>query len=90
MQRRAQTKPSNPAVHHRQSEQNAKSKFNLKHVTEENEINPNKASDIYKIKPAIAKGLADYLPLILTPLFNESIDKNEYTDSLKYTKLIEL
>ena len=70
--------------------------FKLKHITQENmttyirKINPNKASDIYKIKPAVIKDLADDLPKILTPLFNKSIDENEYPDSLKYTKLIEL
>ena len=52
--------------------------------------NPHKATDIYKITPAIIKDLHDYLPPIITPLFNESIDNNEYPDSLKYTKLIEL
>jgi len=53
-------------------------------------INANKADDIYKIKPAIIKDLADYLPPIITPLFNRSIDENEYPDALKYTKVIEL
>jgi sarcosine oxidase/L-pipecolate oxidase len=53
-------------------------------------INPHKANDIYKIKPAIIKDLSDFLPPILTPLFNQSIDDNTYPDSLKYTKLIEL
>lgn len=38
----------------------------------------------------IIKDLADYLPPILAPLFNQSIDENEYPDALKYTKLIEL
>ena len=66
------------------------------HITEEtlqkyiNKINPNKANDIYKIKPAIIRDLADFLPPILAPLFNAPIDENEYPDSLKYTKLIEL
>ena len=70
--------------------------FQLRHITEEQlqkymkKIDPNKANDIYKIKPAIIKDLNDYLPPILTPLFNESIDENEYPDALKYTKLIEL
>jgi hypothetical protein len=53
-------------------------------------INPHKATDIYKITPAIIKDLQDYLPSKITPLYNESIDNNEYPDSLKYTKLIEL
>jgi len=53
-------------------------------------INPHKATDIYKVTPIIIKDLQDYLPPIITPLFNKSIDKNEYPDSLKYTKLIEL
>ena len=53
-------------------------------------MNPHKATDIYKITPAIIKDLHDYLPPIITPLFNESIDNNEYPDSLKYTKVIEL
>jgi hypothetical protein len=71
-------------------------KFQLQYISEDTvhkhlkQINRNKASDIYKVKPAIIKDLADFLPPILTPLFNASIDENEYPDSLKYTKLIEL
>jgi hypothetical protein len=70
--------------------------FTLRHITitettkTMNKINPNKASDIYKIKPAIIKDLAPYLAPILTTLFNTSIDENEYPDALKYTKVIEI
>jgi hypothetical protein len=70
--------------------------FTLRHITNTettktmNKINPNKASDVYKIKPAIIKDLAPYLAPILTTLFNESIDENEYPDALKYTKVIEI
>ena len=70
--------------------------FKLSHITEETlqkyikKINPNKANDIYKIRPAIIRDLEDFLPPLLTPLFNASIDENEYPDSLKYTKLIEI
>ena len=53
-------------------------------------INPNKANDIYKIKPTILRDLTPYPTPILTKLFNRSIDENEYPDSLKYTKAIEL
>ena len=53
-------------------------------------LNPNKASDIYKIKPAILKDLAPFLAPILTTLFNKAIDEHEYPDSLKLTKVIEL
>jgi hypothetical protein len=55
-----------------------------------NKINRNKANDIYKIKPTILKDLTTFLSPILTQLFNKSIDENEYPDSLKITKVIEL
>ena len=70
--------------------------FKLQHTTEEivittmNKINRNKASDIYKIKPTIIKDLTPFLSPILTELFNRSIDENQYPDSLKLTKAIEL
>ena len=70
--------------------------FTLHHITEPEvskalrAINSNKASDIYKIKPAIIKDLEPFLTPILTSLFNTSIDENEYPDSLKYTKAIEV
>ena len=70
--------------------------FTLHHVTEPEvtkvlqAINSNKASDIFKIKPAIIKDLAPFLTPILTTLFNNSIDENEYPDALKYTKAIEV
>ena len=79
-----------------QPEDNKQPKFTLQHVTTEQvtdymkQINPNKANDIYKIQPAIIKHLTPYLAPLITPLFNQSIDENEYPDSLKYTKLIEL
>jgi hypothetical protein len=53
-------------------------------------INRNKANDIYKIKPTIIRALTPFLSPILTKLFNRSIDENEYPDSLKLTKVIEL
>jgi len=55
-----------------------------------NKIDPNKASDIYKIKPAILKEITPFLAPILTHLFNKSISEHEYPDSLKVTKVIEL
>jgi hypothetical protein len=70
--------------------------FTLHHITEPEvskalrAINSNKASDIYKIKPAIIKDLEPFLTPILTSLYNTSIDENEYPDSLKYTKAIEV
>ena len=53
-------------------------------------LNRNKASDIYKIKPTILRDLTPILAPILTPTFNDAIDRHEYPDSLKVTKLIEL
>jgi hypothetical protein len=70
--------------------------FTLQHTTEEvvrkkmQMIKRNKASDIYKIKPAILRDLTPFLAPILTTLFNRAIDENEYPDSLKLTKAIEL
>jgi hypothetical protein len=70
--------------------------FELQHTnTEEvtktmNKINPNKASDIYKIKPALIKDLTPFLAPILTDLFNQAIDEHEYPDPLKATKVIEI
>ena len=70
--------------------------FRLRHttlaeVTETmKKINPNKANDIYKIKPAVIKDLTPFLAPILTNEFNIAIDESEYPDSLKMTKLIEL
>ena len=70
--------------------------FTLQHTTEEivtkklKQINSNKASDIYKVKPAILKDLGPFLAPILTTLINRAIDENEYPDSLKLTKAIEL
>lgn len=55
-----------------------------------NKIKRHKASDIFKIKPTIIKDLTPFLSPILTVLFNRSIDENEYPDSLKLTKAIEL
>lgn len=53
-------------------------------------INPNKASDIFKIKPAIIKDLNPFLAPILTRLYNQAITENNYPDPLKVTKVIEL
>jgi hypothetical protein len=53
-------------------------------------INPNKASDIYKIKPAILKDITPFIAPILTHLFNKSISEDTYPDSLKVTKVIEV
>ena len=70
--------------------------FQIQQTTEEKvsktikEINPNKASDIYKIKPAMIKDLEPMLTPILTSLFNKAIDENEYPDPLKLTKVIEI
>lgn len=70
--------------------------FTLQRTTEDiviktmKQINRNKASDIYKIKPTILKDLTPFISPILTTLFNKAIDENEYPDSLKLTKAIEL
>jgi hypothetical protein len=70
--------------------------FELQHVTTTgvtktmDNINRNKASDIFKIKPAIIKDITPYLAPILSHLFNRAIDEHEYPDALKVTKVIEL
>jgi len=70
--------------------------FELRHITLDEttktmkDINPNKASDIYKIKPAIIKDLTPFLAPILTKLFNQAIDEHSYPDPLKFTKVIEI
>ena len=80
----------------RNPETNKLPPFTLKHITEKqvtkimNKINANKASDIYKIKPALIKDLTLFLTPILTPLFNKAIDEHEYPDALKFTKVIEI
>jgi hypothetical protein len=51
-------------------------------------LDPNKASDIYDIKPIILKSLTPTLAPILTSLYNESIEQHHYPDALKITKLI--
>ena len=53
-------------------------------------IDPTKASDIYKIKPAIIKDLAPFITSLLTQLFNEAIKEHKYPDALKFTKVIEI
>ena len=53
-------------------------------------LSPNKASDIYNIKPIIIKDLSPFIAPILVQLYNKSIDENEYPDSLKITKVIEI
>ena len=53
-------------------------------------INPNKGSDIYKIKPMIIRDLTPFLAPILTALFNKAIAEHEYPDPLKDTKVVEL
>jgi hypothetical protein len=55
-----------------------------------NAINPNKASDIYKIKPEMIKDMTPFLAPLLTILFNKAIDEDRYPDSLKFTKVIEI
>ena len=41
-------------------------------------LDPNKASDIYDIKPVIIKDLATFLTPTLTRLYNHAIDNNTY------------
>lgn len=71
-------------------------RFKLTHITLEDvttrlkKLNPNKASDIFNIKPAIMKDLTPFIAPILTKLFNKAIDKHEYPDAHKLTKVIEL
>jgi hypothetical protein len=70
--------------------------FQLQHTTIEQviktmkKIKRNKASDIYKIKPAIMQDLRPFLAPILTNHFNQAIDEHEYPDALKCTKVIEV
>ena len=70
--------------------------FELKHVTNEEveevmkKIKRDKASDIYDIKPTIVKDLIPFLYPLLTTEFNNAIDEDEYPESLKITKAIEL
>lgn len=85
-----------PKPTHQQPPTNKLPPFELKHtnletVTESlKNINPNKASDIYKIKPIIIRDLATFLAPIITTHFNKAIDEHEYPNSLKLTKVIEL
>ena len=44
----------------------------------------------YKIKPAILKNLREFRAPIFTTLFNKAIAENQYPNSLKLTKVIEL
>ena len=53
-------------------------------------LNPNKASDIFKIKPVILKSLKDFIGPHLTRLFNKAISENQYPDTIKITKVIEI
>ena len=75
---------------------NPLSSFKLRHTTLEEiikimeKIDPKKAADIYKIKPAILKDLTPFIEPTLFKLFNKSIDEHEYPDSLKFTKVIEI
>eukprot|EP00732_Lithocolla_globosa_P003922 Lithocolla_globosa_v1_NODE_3356_length_1691_cov_159.229829.p2 type:complete len:195 gc:universal NODE_3356_length_1691_cov_159.229829:751-167(-) len=55
-----------------------------------NELNSNKAEDIYHIKPSMLKALTPTLAPILTTLYNQAISENLYPDALKITKLIAL
>jgi hypothetical protein len=77
-------------------EGNAPPPFELRHINTArvtktmNKINPNKASDIFKIKPAIIKDITPFLAPVLSHLFNRAIDEHKYPDSLKVTKVIEL
>ena len=70
--------------------------FKLQPTTEEvvtkvlRRIKAHKASDIYEIKPIIIKDLHLFLAPILTELYNEAIANDDYPDTLKVTKLIEL
>ena len=70
--------------------------FQLKRITLEqttdtmDKINPNKATDIFNIQPAILKDLTHFIAPLLTTLFNRAIDENTYPDPLKVTKVIEL
>jgi len=75
--------PDSPSFHLRPT--------NLEEVTKTmKHINPNKASDIYKIKPAIIKDLTTFLAPMLTKLFNKAINEHDYPDPLKVTNVIEL
>ena len=53
-------------------------------------LNPHKASDTFKIKPAIVRDLNNVLTPILTELYNRAIEENNYPDALKLTKVVEL
>ena len=70
--------------------------FRLRHITTEEtervlkQLNPNKASDIFKIKPIILKDNAIFFAPLLTRLYNQAIEDGEYPDALKITKVIEI
>lgn len=51
-------------------------------------LNPNKANDIYQIKPAILRSITPALSPVITNMFNEAITENCYPDALKITKII--
>ena len=85
-----------PNLNYQQPPPNILPPFELKHTNEEivterlKKLNPNKASDIYKVKPIIIKDLATFLAPTITRLFNNAITEHEYPSSLKQTKVIEL
>ena len=53
-------------------------------------LNRHKASDIFDIKPAVLKANADFMAPHLTRLYNKAIAENQYPDSIKITKVIEI
>lgn len=52
--------------------------------------NPHKASDIFGVKPAIIKDLAEDIAPIVVGIFNRAVQEGSYPDVLKVTKVIEL
>jgi hypothetical protein len=66
-------------------------KFTAEEVSKlQKNLNPHKASDTFKIKPAIVRDLNNFLTPILTELYNRAIEENNYPDALKLTKVVEL
>ena len=53
-------------------------------------LNKYKASDIFGIKPAILKAISEFMAPHLTRLFNQAVMENQYPDSIKITKVIEI
>ena len=52
-----------------------------------NELDPNKAGDIYKISPKYAIDSRFFLSDVLCKLFNKSVDENKFPEDLKLAEV---